>query len=248
MDIAIADTQRTTETSNSTSAVTTSAFSTTVASGDCVVVLAMSRNGSLNDGRLAITDSVGGGTNTYTTKAQIFNDPSGIKIFTSDIVTGSASFTVTATKTSINCAVDLVAFHITNWDGTDVDDGAAVTGSGTSTNGSGSMNSTAVAKDILICGISIGDDASHSCSIGTVAATPAWTAATKNSNATVRWESNYATFATNGTLTTPTYGWPSMTNGSSRAWVIAAIAIKGTAGGGIVIPKIYTQRRFRAIA
>lgn len=247
MAIAIANVKRVTDSTVNATDVATAAFDTTVASGDAVIILAMSKSGSLNDTRFVITDSVGGGTNTYDTKLQLYNDPCGVKIFSSDIVTGSASFVVNGGKAALSKAVDMVAVHITGWDGTDIDDGAAVSGSGTGTNGSGAMNSTAVAQDILLCCISFGDDATHSNNIGTVQGTPAWTEATKNSNATVRWESNYASFATSSALTTPTYGWPSMTNPNTRAWAIAAIAIKGTAGGGIVIPKVYTQSRFRRI-
>lgn len=244
MAIAIADTQRTTEASSSTTAVTTPGFATTVAVDDYIVVWCAYRNANGSGIRTTVADSTG---NTYTSSADAWNDPVGSRFFYTKVAAGKggSGITVTATKAvGQNVAMDLVAFHITGADTTTATDGAAVTATGTGTNGSVAMNSTTIDQDILICGISLGDDATHSTSIGTVQATPAWSAATKNTSATLRWESDYATFATSTTLTTPTAGWPSMTNGSARAWSLCAIAIKGTAGAAGGHP---TMRRWGGI-
>lgn len=189
---------------------------TTIGNGLVVFVSTFNNNPT----NITVTD----GGDTFTQRVTTFDGSFGIRIVTATIGSGG-NLTIAAAKSGA-CAVALSVYEVTLPDG-EAPDGTAVTAAGTNTTATAAMNATSVATDLLLCGITTRET-------GQVTLNSMQSGWTQDQTQSQAGSFLQTASGNNVTSSTGSYtaGWPSITNGSSRNWNVAAIAIKGTAGGG----------------
>lgn len=198
------------------------AFGSNVTSGNLLVLILGTTSHSA--GSCSVSDTQG---NTWSAcQVDAYLDPHGVGFFFA-VAGSSAACTVTVNKNGASTAVNFELREISGWNGTTALDGAAVSNTGTGTNGGLTMSATSIADDYLLTAI-CGDPAS-AFTPGTVAT--GFSAGSSLNNETTFTQLKTATRKP-GATGTYSAGWPSMTNAGSNKWAVLAFAIKGQAGGG----------------